>query len=88
MAPYGLLLMFVGPIAVRIVYESMMMLVLAVNNILQINRKLQDQNGILKEKEESVPDMRFCTYCGTQYDANKGGCPNHCEARQAVEKDN
>lgn len=29
--------------------------------------------------EEYVPDFKFCAYCGTRYDANKGGCPNGCK---------
>ena len=28
---------------------------------------------------EKEPDYRFCSQCGTKYDANKGGCPNGCE---------
>ena len=38
---YGLLLMVFGPIIVRIVYESIMLTILAVKNIMQINRNVQ-----------------------------------------------
>ncbi len=44
LAGSGLLLMIFGPVLMRIIYEFMMMAVLAVNNIIQINRKLKDQN--------------------------------------------
>lgn len=37
---WGLLLMFVGPIAVRIAFEIIMMFVLLVKNVMQINGKL------------------------------------------------
>lgn len=41
---YGLLLMVVGPIAVRIAYEILMLGLLAIKNIIQINNKLKNQN--------------------------------------------
>lgn len=28
---------------------------------------------------EPEPLYRYCTVCGTRYDANKGGCPNGCK---------
>ena len=28
---------------------------------------------------EPEPKWRYCSQCGTRYDANKGGCPNGCE---------
>ena len=40
----GILLMILGPIAVRLSYELMMMAVLAVKNIISINSKLRNQN--------------------------------------------
>lgn len=44
-AGYGLLMMLLGPIVIRIVYEFIMMAILAVNNIIAINKKLKNQNG-------------------------------------------
>lgn len=41
---YGLLTMILGPIAIRIGYELLMMAILAVKNIIQINNKLKNQN--------------------------------------------
>ncbi|MBQ4082202.1 MAG: hypothetical protein IJC55_02790 [Clostridia bacterium] len=45
MGYYGLLVMILGPIVVRIVYELVMMAILAVKNIIQINNKIKNQNG-------------------------------------------
>lgn len=28
--------------------------------------------------QEAAPEYRFCTSCGTKYDANKGKCPHGC----------
>ena len=41
----GLLYIIVGPIAVRLSYELMMMAVLLVKNVISINRKLADETG-------------------------------------------
>ena len=45
---YGLLLMILGPIATRIVYEAIMMGILLVKNVIQINNKLKaaDESNI------------------------------------------
>ena len=45
MGGYGLLLMIVGPIAVRLSYELMMMLILLVKNVISINAKLSGKDG-------------------------------------------
>lgn len=42
---YGLLVMILGPIAIRIVYELLMLGLIAIKNIIQINSKLKDQNA-------------------------------------------
>lgn len=31
------------------------------------------------QEPEPEPKWRYCSQCGTRYDANKGGCPNGCE---------
>ena len=41
---YGLIMMILGPIAIRIVYEFIMMAILLVKNVIQINNKLKNQN--------------------------------------------
>ena len=41
---YGLLMMILGPIFVRISYEIFMLALIAVKNIIQINNKIKNQN--------------------------------------------
>ena len=55
---YGILIMILGPIVIRLVYELLMMAVLQLKNIISINNKLRNQN----ENEEAgsvftTPDM-------------------------------
>lgn len=49
---YGLIVMIIGPIALRLVYELLMMMVLLVKNVIMINKKLKDQtgNGVIDEE--------------------------------------
>lgn len=41
----GLLLMILGPIVVRLIYELLMMFILVVKNVISINNKLKNQNS-------------------------------------------
>lgn len=49
---YGLLLMIGGPIALRLVFEGLMMFILLVKNTMQINNKLKAQEAPVEEKAE------------------------------------
>ena len=84
MGLYGLILLVGGPIVIRVVFELLMMFVLLVKNTMSINKKLSAActETEKEEKEEYVPNMMFCTKCGTKYDANKGNCPNGCNIEQ------
>ena len=53
----GILLMILGPIAVRLSYELVMMAVLAVKNIIAINSKLRNQNEGAAGTDIFDPDM-------------------------------
>lgn len=53
----GILLMILGPIAVRLSYELVMMAVLAVKNIISINSKLRNQNEGAAGIDIFDPDM-------------------------------
>lgn len=53
----GILLMILGPIAVRLSYELVMMAVLAVKNIISINSKLRNQNEGAAGPDIFAPDM-------------------------------
>ncbi len=74
----GLLLMILGPIVIRIVFESTMLFILLVQNVIEINKKLSAnvEPPAPAEPVAVEPEYRFCTNCGTRYDANAGGCPN------------
>ncbi len=55
MGGYGILIMIFGPIAVRLVYELLMMAVLVVKNVISINNKLKGQND--GNDPFSTPDL-------------------------------
>ena len=53
----GILLMVLGPIAIRIVYESFMLIILLVKNVIQINNKLKNANEDAKDNMFAPPSM-------------------------------
>jgi hypothetical protein len=46
---YGILLMILGPIALRVVFETIMMGILLVKNVMQINNKLKSSEENIEE---------------------------------------
>lgn len=78
---YGLLLMILGPIAVRLIYELIMMTVLLVKNVISINNKLRDQNdgGAARTDVFAGPDMSgvkaSLQHKMNQMNASGGGAP-------------
>ena len=52
---YGLLLVIVGPFAVRLAFESLMLFLLLVKNVIQINKKLKAQTD---EGEYQMPSFK------------------------------
>ena len=88
---YGLLVMIVGPILVRLMYEVLMMFVLLIKNVIQINNKLKNENGkdsadifatpkIPVPKRPAKPATTFCRNCGAKVTENEMFCSN-CGAR-------
>ena len=71
---YGLLIMFVGPIALRLVYEGLMMGILLIKNVIQINNKLKLDGDAKKADIFSGPEIEkaekaaacFCPNCGAK----------------------
>ena len=53
----GLLLIILGPIANRIIYEFIMLAILAVKNLMEINSKLAPQKGSPAEKASQSDDQ-------------------------------
>lgn len=87
MGGIGILVMLVGPIAVRLVYELLMMAVLLVKNVISINNKLKNQNGDKPASDvfstQDIGDLVsglksnrdiYCAACGSMLDAD-GNCP-------------
>lgn len=85
----GLVYIILGPVAIRIVYELLMMAILAIKNIIQINNKLKNQN---EDTDDASPfaapvvndytntptapvTHSFCTKCGSIIGAD-GKCIN------------
>ena len=58
MGGYGLLIIVLGPIAIRLSYELMMMAILLLKNVIAINRKLPDKPGSGSGDVFTVPDMQ------------------------------
>ena len=55
---YGILIMILGPIVVRIIYEILMMTILLIKNVIQINNKLKNQNDCPTKKSQfDVPTV-------------------------------
>lgn len=52
---YGLLLMILGPIVVRLTYEGIMMFILLIKNVIQINNKLRYPEDYNKKQSEPAP---------------------------------
>lgn len=80
----GLLIMILGPIFIRLVYEFLMMTVLLIKNVIQINNKLKNQNGDDKAADifaapaielPKKPETVFCPNCGTKVE-DAPFCPN------------
>ncbi len=70
----GLALMVLGPIAIRITYEAAMLLIFAVKNLMEINRKMDCLPGGEPGSPQPEPHYLYCTQCGTRYDSNQGNC--------------
>lgn len=73
---YGLIVMILGPIVVRIAYELLMMLILLVKNVMQINNKMA-----LAEESEAEPSAvsvqprktAQCPACGKETPVEEAG---------------
>ena len=58
MCGYGLLIIILGPIAIRLSYELMMMAILLLKNVISINHKLADQTGNGSGDVFAAPNMQ------------------------------
>ena len=55
----GLLIIILGPIVVRLVYEGLMMTFLLIKNVIQINSKLKNQNEGENTSMFDLPEISF-----------------------------
>lgn len=78
---YGLFMMILGPIFVRIVYESLMLALIAVKNIIQINNKLKNQNNDNANVDPfATPEIKDYSTTATSAPANNGTICPYCGA--------
>ncbi len=78
---YGLVMLILGPILLRISYELLMLAIILVKNVIEINRKLKSSSDGSSQDEEAPPKPEpvylYCTQCGTRYDVTQQStCPN------------
>lgn len=86
----GLITMIAGPIVLRLVYESFLMFILLVQNVLDINKKLKGEGTAPAAPPFADPEATifptaapvqqpqkpdFCPNCGTKVEGN-AFCPN------------
>lgn len=84
---YGLLIMIVGPIAIRLVYEGLMMGILLIKNVIQINNKMKVEGEANKGdifagpeiEKDGKPSTSFCQNCGKK--VRVGAFCSHCGAK-------
>lgn len=83
---YGLLIMLAGPIAIRLVYEGLMIGLLLVKNVIQINQKIPVEGEDVKADIFDGPEIEkpeksqpcFCQNCGLK--VNSGNFCSNCGA--------
>ncbi len=86
-AGYGILLLVLGPIAARVLFEVLMMLVLLVKNTIEINGKMEGKAAPSDLFEVPSIDLAppaapsgteefvFCSQCGTRFRKSEEKCP-------------
>ena len=89
---YGLLVMVLGPILVRLAYEGIMMFILLIKNVIQINNKLRYPEDYNEKHSKAAPaapatpvtpvaSHPFCTTCGAKLESGASFC-TECGAKQ------
>ncbi len=85
----GLLVLTVGPILLRVLYELALLLVMQVKTVREISQKLDNMGDAMKTSYHSAPvpsesappakreapPLVHCSACGTWYQAEQGNCP-------------
>ncbi len=68
-----LMIILLGPVAIRLVFESMMMFVILVRNVSEINRKM---GGMPAKPAAPRPEVRLCPQCGKKLNPGAAFCGN------------
>ena len=82
----GLVLMVLGPVAVRITFEMVMMFIMLVQNTSDLRNKLCDDESDMRPADAPVIEKQppkeyvFCSSCGTRYNKLDGRCPGAAHA--------
>ena len=85
----GLLLMLLGPIVLRLVFETFMLTIMLVKNVIEINRKLGGANAEPREtqifRSQPAPrpvaaETKTCPSCGREISKSAGFC-KYCGSR-------
>ncbi len=63
-AGYGILVMILGPVLVRIIYEACMLGLLLVKNVIELNNKIKDQNGNASKDPFNTAKFNEYKYAG------------------------
>ena len=86
----GLVLMVLGPVAVRITFEMVMMFIMLVQNTSDLRNKLCDDESDMRPADAPVIEKQppkeyvFCSSCGTRYNKLDGRCPGCGQPVQAA----
>ena len=73
---YGLAVIVVSPIVLRLAYEGIMMFILAVKNIIEINNKLPKKTAAATPVAPAAPAGWSCSSCGATNKAESQFCTN------------
>ncbi len=71
-----LLVMLLGPFAVRLVYEAMIMFIILVRNVSEINRKIGGTPAPEPAPVRVRPEVRLCPNCGKKLNPGSSFCGN------------
>lgn len=84
----GLLVLAIGPILLRVLYELALLLVMQVKTVREVSQKLDNMGDAMKSAHQAprasesappakreAPSLVHCAACGTWYQAEQGDCP-------------
>lgn len=80
-AGYGILVMILGPVLVRIIYEACMLGILLVKNVIELNNKIKDQSGNASKDPFNTAKFNEYKYAGAAgYRSNRQQAQNTAQS--------